>query len=64
MKILLALLLVFSSNSVYALASLGYAVGADFSQIFDRFIQKAFTQEGALIAGAIFIALYLFTRKA
>ena len=64
MKILLALLLVFSSNSVHALAALGYAMGADFSQIFDRFMQKALTPEGALIAGAIFLALYLFTRKA
>ena len=64
MKILLALLLVFSSNSVHSLVSLGYAVGADFSQIFDRFIQKALTPEGALIAGGIFLALYLFTKKA
>jgi hypothetical protein len=64
MRILFVLLLTFSSKPAHALAALGYGVGADFSQIFDRFIQKALTPEGALIAGAIFLALYLFTRKA
>ena len=64
MKALLALLLLFSSGSVHALASLGYAVGADFSQVFDRFIEKVLTPEGGLIAGVIFLAVYLFTSKA